>query len=214
MRPKKDPGIRREQFIDAATGLFLQYGYEGVSIKSVLSAVGDRSVSPSVFYYYFANKDELYRAAVEGIANSYVAGFKKVFANDKLSLNEQLMELIEVMHKSLTANRMLIFTDIYDKNRSFILDMKERVTASFTEMWECFLLRSGFLRNQELRRQALFISGGISAMIMDYMMQGVRSEEAEMTLVKEIVIFSASVLGLNDTEKQMLIQTIEHGEEK
>ena len=51
-------------------------------------------------------------------------------------------------------------------------------------------------------------------MIMDYMMQGVRSEEAEMTLVKEIVIFSASVLGLNDTEKQMLIQTIEHGEEK
>ena len=87
-----------------------------------MSAVGDRSVSPSVFYYYFANKDELYRAAVEGIANSYVAGFKKVFANDKLSLNEQLMELIEVMHKSLTANRMLIFTDIYDKNRSFILE--------------------------------------------------------------------------------------------
>ena len=132
MRPKKDPGIRREQFIDAATGLFLQDGYEGVSIKSVLNAVGDRSMSPSVFYYYFASKDELYRAAVEGIANSYVDEFEKVFANDSLSLNEQFMELVEVMHKSLIANRMLISTDISDKNRSFILDMKEQVTASFT----------------------------------------------------------------------------------
>lgn len=43
------------------------------------------------------------------------------------------MELVEVMHKSLIANRMLISTDISDKNRSFILDMKEQVTASFTE---------------------------------------------------------------------------------
>lgn len=211
MRPKKDPGIRREQFIDAATGLFLQDGYEGVSIKSVLNVVGDRSMSPSVFYYYFASKDELYRAAVEGIANSYVDEFEKVFANDSLSLNEQFMELVEVMHKSLIANRMLISTDISDKNRSFILDMKEQVTASFTEMWEHFLLRFGFLRNQELRRPALFISGGISAMIMEYMMQGVHNEQAEMTLVKEIVIFSASVLGLNHTEKQMLIQSIEYG---
>lgn len=211
MRPKKDPGIRREQFIDAATGLFLQDGYEGVSIKSVLNAVGGRSMSPSVFYYYFASKDELYRAAVEGIANSYVDEFEKVFANDSLSLNEQFMELVEVMHKSLIANRMLISTDISDKNRSFILDMKEQVTASFTEMWEHFLLRFGFLRNQELRRPALFISGGISAMIMEYMMQGVHNEQAEMTLVKEIVIFSASVLGLNHTEKQMLIQSIEYG---
>ena len=168
-------------------------------------------MSPSVFYYYFASKDELYRAAVEGIANSYVDEFEKVFANDSLSLNEQFMELVEVMHKSLIANRILISTDISDKNRSFILDMKEQVTASFTEMWEHFLLRFGFLRNQELRRPALFISGGISAMIMEYMMQSVHNEQAEMTLVKEIVIFSASVLGLNHTEKQMLIQSIEYG---
>lgn len=48
-------------------------------------------------------------------------------------------------------------------------------------------------------------------MIMEYMMQGVHNEQAEMTLVKEIVIFSASVLGLNHTEKQMLIQSIEYG---
>ena len=211
MRPKKDPGIRREQFIDAATGLFLQYGYEGVSIKSVLNTVGDRSVSPSVFYYYFASKDELYRAAVEGIANSYVAGFEKVFANDSLSFNEQFMELIEVMHNSLTANRMLVFTDISDKNRAFILDMKEQVTASLTKMWEHFILRFGFLKNQEPRMPALFISGGISAMIMGYMMQSVRNEQAEEALVKEIVIFSASVLGLNDSEKQLLIQSVEYG---
>lgn len=214
MRPKKDPGIRREQFIYAATGLFLQYGYEGVSIRSILDAVGDRSVSPSVFYYYFASKDELYRAAVEGIANSYVAGFEKVFAQDSLSFNEQFMELVEVMHKSLTANKMLIYKDISDKNRSFILDMKEQVTASFTEMWEHFILRFGFLRNQEPRMPALFISGGISAMIMEYMMQDVRNEQAEMTLVKEIVIFSASVLGLNDNEKQILIQSIEYRKAK
>ena len=214
MRPKKDPGIRREQFIEAAAGLFLQHGYADVSVKAVLDAVGDRTASPSVFYYYFADKDELYRAAVEKIANSYVDGFDEAFADTGLSPDAQLMALVQIMHKSLAKNRKLTLTDISRKNRSFILDMKEQVTASFAKMWECFLLQSGLLKDRDPGRLALFLAGGISAMIMAYMTQDVRNEEAEQTLVKDIVLFSASALGLNETERQMFLQRIEQGDVK
>ncbi len=44
------------------------------------------------------------------------------------------------------------------------------------------------LKNRETRRPALFISGGISALLMDYMTQTIRNGEAEQTLVKEILM--------------------------
>lgn len=59
MRRKKDPEIRREVFIRAAQALFLSRGYESVSVRDVLDAVGERSASPSVFYYYFWRVESL-----------------------------------------------------------------------------------------------------------------------------------------------------------
>lgn len=212
MRPKKNPDIRRDQFIDAATMLFLQYGYEGVSIKAVLNAVDERTASPSVFYYYFSDKDELYHAAVENIAKSYLDGLEKVFADNSLSYDQQLTALIETMHMTLAANRKLDFSNLSDINRSFILDMKEYVTSSFSVMWEHFLSQSGLIKDGDARGPALFISGGISAMLMDYMTKGIRNEDAEQRLVKEIILFSAAVLGLDDVKKQQLFQSISNAD--
>ena len=47
MKVKKDPKMRREAFIKAATELFVEKGYDAVSIRAVLDAVGDKTASPT-----------------------------------------------------------------------------------------------------------------------------------------------------------------------
>lgn len=57
-----DSHDRRSRILRAASGLFIEKGYAGVSMEDVLSAVGG---SKSTLYRYFADKTDLFRAAVE-----------------------------------------------------------------------------------------------------------------------------------------------------
>lgn len=53
--------VRREEFVDVATGLIMRQGYEGMSIQDVLDATG---ASRGAFYHYFAGKDALLSAVI------------------------------------------------------------------------------------------------------------------------------------------------------
>lgn len=57
-----DSEDRRARILRAAAGLFMEYGYAGVSMDDVLAEVGG---SKSTLYRYFADKTELFRSAVE-----------------------------------------------------------------------------------------------------------------------------------------------------
>ena len=54
-RRRQDPTIRRSELIDAASRLFLSKGYAATSVRDILDEVGNRTASPSVFYYYFTS---------------------------------------------------------------------------------------------------------------------------------------------------------------
>jgi len=49
-RPKKDPNIKRKLFIDEATILFFEKGYDETSIHDILAAVGKDGAYPQVFF--------------------------------------------------------------------------------------------------------------------------------------------------------------------
>ena len=51
----------RDLILDAAERLFATKGYDGTTIKEIGSATG---LNPALLYYYFAGKDELYRAVL------------------------------------------------------------------------------------------------------------------------------------------------------
>jgi len=78
-RPKKDPNIKRKEFIDQAAVLFFEKGYNDTSIQDILYAVGkDGALSPSVFYYYFKSKDEIFEAVVQDYMNQYIGQIMEV----------------------------------------------------------------------------------------------------------------------------------------
>src|SRR5687767_11333382 len=55
---------KRIAVLDAAASVFLRYGYRKASMDDVAAAAG---LSRQALYLRFANKDELFRAAVEHV---------------------------------------------------------------------------------------------------------------------------------------------------
>ncbi len=67
-RPK-DPS-KREKVLDAAKRLFPEFGYDGVSMDTIATEAG---VSKLTLYSHFADKDDLFLAAVEAICREQLS---------------------------------------------------------------------------------------------------------------------------------------------
>jgi len=113
MRKRKDPSIRQSVFLDAAEKLFFSQGYEQTSITDILKEVGD--ASPSVFYYYFSSKEELFKATMK----RYVEIHSEETINEILNEPNYTMEEIEKV-VAMTQTTILDF----EKVDSFFNDSK------------------------------------------------------------------------------------------
>src|SRR3984885_10972176 len=60
--PRMPPEKRREQLIDAALGVIVEHGYEGVSIEAIARMAG---VTRPVIYDHFSNLGRLLEALIE-----------------------------------------------------------------------------------------------------------------------------------------------------
>lgn len=213
MRTRKDPGIRQEVFIRAATQLFIEKGYDSVSVRDVLAAVADKSASPSVFYYYFPSKDALYQACIEAIAERYVAGFREQFTVKHMSTEEWARSHIEYMKgylvDYLASEKNIMMTGSSQMNHMFILDMRAKVTKQVAQLWTDSLALMGTLSHSEAEKLSQFLSGGISEMIYNYMLKENKSRDSASELVKDIMRFSANTIGLTDEQKKMLMAAME-----
>ncbi|WP_323122383.1 CerR family C-terminal domain-containing protein [Burkholderia alba] len=62
----------RQRIIDAAAELFGAHGFEGASTRDIAARAG---VNAPALQYYFENKEGVYRACIESIADKVWAGF-------------------------------------------------------------------------------------------------------------------------------------------
>jgi AcrR family transcriptional regulator len=73
----KHPDIRRAELLDRATALFVQHGYDNVSLNDLIAAVG---VSKGAFYHWFPSKDELITALAERSARDQFTAIEEAIA--------------------------------------------------------------------------------------------------------------------------------------
>lgn len=94
-RPKKDPAIRQKKFTDAAERLFFEKGYDSTSVQDVLKAVGGESLSPSVFYYYFPSKEDLFEATINAYVSRYIEDISETIKDESLNLSAKVEKIIK-----------------------------------------------------------------------------------------------------------------------
>ena len=73
----KHPDIRRAELLDRASALFVQHGYDNVSLNDLIAAVG---VSKGAFYHWFPSKDELITALAKRSARDQFAAIEEAIA--------------------------------------------------------------------------------------------------------------------------------------
>lgn len=98
VRVSKPPEVRKQELIDIATKLFLEKGYENVSVRDVLKEVNG---APGMFYHYFKSKQEIYNEAVEQFVNKGVYERLKVINNKSESIINRFRMLAEIIEKSV-----------------------------------------------------------------------------------------------------------------
>lgn len=212
MRQRKDPGIRREKFIQAAQALFLERGYENVTVREVLDAVGERTSSPSVFYYYFRSKDDLYQACLKAAAGQYLAAMREAF-REELAPMQQLFALAKALEESLAAYGRLLSAEGAETSvpdRLVILDLRDQVTREIAELWIPLLLRLGVPQG-EAASLSRFLAGGIGELVYAFLLSKDSGEEARHQVMRAISDLTLRILPLSEEERQ---EDSTSGEEK
>ncbi|MEU9804658.1 TetR/AcrR family transcriptional regulator [Mycobacterium sp. NPDC050853] len=86
-RVVKHPEVRRTELLDLAMSLFLERGYEKVSLNDLIATSG---ISKGAFYHYFSSKEALVAALVERSADQAFEALGPVFTEPGKGALERL----------------------------------------------------------------------------------------------------------------------------
>ena len=121
-----------ERLLKIAAKLFAEQGFAGVSMRQI---AGEAGITQAAIYHHFANKEELYFAAVRSLHQDKIAGFNSITQLD-VPPPEKLRLLVIKMLELMDADPH--FLHIYfrvlmegDESR-----LKELASSVFTEVAE------------------------------------------------------------------------------
>jgi AcrR family transcriptional regulator len=86
-----DPGTKQKIFM-AAAQLFFERGYNGVSIREICEKTG---VSKPTLYYYFGNKEGIYKALVDAGTSLGANEYREVL-DMGIPIKQKLTEIVKI----------------------------------------------------------------------------------------------------------------------
>src|SRR5271170_5728594 len=91
-----DPSAaRRAAILDAATGVFLRYGFKKTSMDDLARAAG---ISRQGLYLHFATKEALFKEGVLRLVTASRDAGRAALAREDLSIEERLLGAFEAVH--------------------------------------------------------------------------------------------------------------------
>lgn len=109
--------VGRELLIDVASGLFMDHGYDGVSMQQIATAARMTKGSP---YYHFENKEDLFLQAFQYHVTRIVDGFLRTMHSVDV-LRDQLTGAFAYMLSAINPGMIRMMDDFH---RLFILTGK------------------------------------------------------------------------------------------
>ncbi|EQF24678.1 bacterial regulatory s, tetR family protein [Clostridioides difficile CD160] len=96
-------GGKRDELIDNALKLFLEYGYENTSIRMILDSVGGEV---GMFYHYFKSKDEIFNEVIKLFLAQYEQSFSDILYDDCVANNLKIDAVFELLQKSISKYKI------------------------------------------------------------------------------------------------------------
>jgi AcrR family transcriptional regulator len=93
--PSDTSAARRAAILDAATGVFLRYGFKKTSMDDLARAAG---LSRQGLYLHFATKDALFKDAVLQVVATTRAAGRAALGQSELPVEERLLGAFEAVH--------------------------------------------------------------------------------------------------------------------
>jgi AcrR family transcriptional regulator len=96
--PADASAARRAAILDAATAVFLRYGYKKTSMDDLARAAG---LSRQGLYLHFATKEALFQAGLLRLIAITRAAGRAALARSELSVEERVLEMFVAIHGQL-----------------------------------------------------------------------------------------------------------------
>jgi AcrR family transcriptional regulator len=136
-----DPtAARRAAILDAATGVFLRYGFKKTSMDDLARAAG---LSRQGLYLSFATKEALFKEAVAHLTATVRAASVAALGRDDLGVEERLVGAFEAVHgiaiglpgsehmnELLETAMQLIGPSVGDMERALVVDVARLLRSS------------------------------------------------------------------------------------
>jgi AcrR family transcriptional regulator len=102
-KTKDDKQSARANLMEAGIALFAEKGYAGTSVREI---VGRAGVTKPVLYYYFKNKEGMFRAILDGAAEQQKAILAEVLETPGTAL-DRLISLYRRIYEGVRENQNL-----------------------------------------------------------------------------------------------------------
>lgn len=164
-RISKPPEVRKNEFLEVAQHLFLEKGYENVSVRDILKEVNG---GPGMFYYYFDSKKQLFNEVIDNVVENIFIERRKIVEDKNISLEDKLEQIIELVINEHQQYRSAL-NDL-EKDDAVITKITNRIVSRLSKTIKDALDMNGrvlpsFKTNEET---AHFISYGIMGLIKLY----------------------------------------------
>ncbi|MDZ7263505.1 MAG: TetR/AcrR family transcriptional regulator [candidate division KSB1 bacterium] len=166
----------RATIFKAAARLFAEKGYNGVSMREISELSG---VTKPTIYYYFGNKEGIYKALISEALNYHTEDLKQI-ASLNIPVKQKLVELLKrrfqvsLQHPELTRFVLEVFTHF--ERLPFLEDFKAEVGAH-GKIFEVMIregINSGEFGASAKPELAVHVIG---AVLMHFLMQQLNSRQ-------------------------------------
>jgi len=86
-RVSKDPGIRKNEILEVAQNLFIEYGYKKTSVEQIITKL---NIAKGTFYYYFKSKADLLEALADQHAEAHYQNWKTIIEREDIDALQKL----------------------------------------------------------------------------------------------------------------------------
>lgn len=126
-RISKPPQERKKEIMDTALELFMKNGYENTSVGDIVEKLG---VAQGLFYYYFKSKDEVFRAAMEQLADDF-AGRLVFIVQDSIPLMVKIDKVLTCMSDLIAESEHSLMDQTHLAEH---LDMDNRLSIHVAQL--------------------------------------------------------------------------------